>query len=200
MPKQPSKTAQVLKFFAQQYGHPGVPRKRLAKLAYMADVLARQYLGKPITNLDYIKDHYGPYARSLPEYAGELAECDLAEETTSRDGAHRTIRLRDLGTPVAFQFSPGENEILGYVAANYLTMDLDEFIDLVVKETDPFKAVSAEGESLPMHVVDYTAAKEIGFDLDAVMRAERQADEGQFLTLAEFADGVRAEITARHPQ
>src|SRR3990172_4747017 len=109
MPKQPSKTAQVLKFFAQQYGHPGVPRKRLAKLVYMADVLARQYLGHPITEFEYIKDHYGPYARSLPDYAEELVGCELAEETTSRDGVRRTVRLRDLGQPLAFQFSPGEN-------------------------------------------------------------------------------------------
>ena len=157
-------------------------------------------MGQPITDLEYTKDHYGPYARTLPTYAQELANCDLAEVTTSKDGAHRTIRLRDLGNPVAFQFTPAENEILGYVAANYLTMDLDEFIDLVVKETDPFKAALVEGERLPMHLVNNTAAKEIGFDLEAVMRAERQADDGQFITLAEFADGVRAEITARHPQ
>ncbi|MDQ3675069.1 MAG: hypothetical protein M3365_11955, partial [Gemmatimonadota bacterium] len=40
----PSKTAQVLRYFAQHYGGPGVPRKRLVKLAYMADILSRQYL------------------------------------------------------------------------------------------------------------------------------------------------------------
>src|ERR1041384_3195216 len=137
-----SKTAQVFKFFAQQYGHPGLPRTKLAKLTYTSDVLARQYLGHPITDLVYIKDHYGPYARALPEYVRELESAELAEQTTHRDGEHRTIRLRDLGRPIAFGFSPGENEILGYVAANYLSMDLDEFIDDVVKRTDPFKAAS----------------------------------------------------------
>jgi uncharacterized protein YwgA len=195
-----SKTAQVFKFFAQQYGHPGLPRKRLAKLTYTSDVLARQYLGRPITDLEYIKDHYGPYARALPDYVQELTSAELAEETTHRDGEHRTIRLRDLGRPIAFDFSLGENEILGYVATNYLNMDLDEFIDHVVKETDPFKATGVQGERLPMDIVNGSAADESGFDLEAVIRAERQAEEGQYLTLAEFADGLRAEITARHPE
>jgi hypothetical protein len=142
----------------------------------MADVLARQYLGRPITEFVYIKDHYGPNDRSLPEYVAELERAGLAEQGRLLTPEYRTYRLRDLGKPVVFGFTPGENEILGYVADNYLNMEIEEFIELVVKETDPCKEVTQEGEELPMHLVDGTVRDEVGFDLEAIVRAEQQAE------------------------
>jgi hypothetical protein len=193
-----SKTAQVLRFFAQQYGPPGIPRKRLVKLAYMADILARQYLGHPITEFVYIKDHYGPNARELPEAAQELLDGELADEHTERDGSYRKIRLRASHKLAVFDFTLGENEVLRYVVDNYLDMDIDEFVDDVVKETDPFKAVDRQEEVIPMDIVDGTKRAEIGFDLERILRAERQAAEGNSMTLADFMNELRTEITARH--
>src|SRR5688572_15613925 len=95
-----SKTAQVLRLFAQAYGKPGIPRKRLVKLAYVADILAWQYLGHPLTALHWIKDHWGPNARDLPEVTAELEGQELAEEFTARDGAIRTIYLRASHKPL----------------------------------------------------------------------------------------------------
>lgn len=195
-----SKTAQVLSFFAQQYGPRGIPRKRLVKLAYMTDILARQYLGHSITDFDYVKDHYGPNARELPDAVAELEAANLAEQRVERDGQYRTSRLRDSHQPLAFEFSLGENEVLGYVADNYMDMELNEFIDLVVKETDPFTAVEAHGEPLPMQVVDNTMKARIGFDLEAVLQAERRVAEGDYKTLDRFGNDLRAEIAAGHAE
>ena len=195
-----SKTAQVLRLFAQAYGMPGIPRKRLVKLAYVADILGRQYLGHPLTQLHWIKDHYGPNARDLPEVTAELQDLDLAEEYTARDGMNRTIYLRASHTPVAFEFTLGENEVLRYVVDNYLDMDLPEFIDDIVKQTDPFKAVTRTGDDLPMHIVDGEKRDEIGFDLESILRAEQQAAEGEWVRLADFANGLRADLTARHAE
>lgn len=193
-----SRNAQVLKYFAQNYGAPGVPRKRLVKLAFMTDLLARQYLGHPISHFEYLKDHFGPNARDLPEYAQELERAELAVEFVERHPTHRTIRLRDCGRPVAFDFTAGESEILAYVVENYLSMDLDEFIDDVVKETDAFKAATRQGESLPMHLVDNSRRNEIGFDLESVLLAERQNAEGLGVTLSEFSRALRTDPSARH--
>lgn len=194
-----TRTAQVLKFFAQQHGPPGVPRKKLVKLAYMSDILARQYLGHPISEFSYIKDHYGPNDRSLPDYVRELEEAGYAEQGREFNPPFRTYRLRDLGKPVVFGFTPGESEILGYVAANYMDMDLDEFIEEVVKATDPYKAVERDGERLPMHVIDGTVRDEVGFDLEALIQAEKQAEAGEYVTLSGLADELRAKISARYP-
>src|SRR3954469_25167544 len=97
-----SKTAQVLKYFAQHYGRPGIPRTRLGKCAFMADVIARQYLAHPITELVYRKDFFGPYARELPNYTSELVEAELVDEVTH--GSRGAIRLHDRGRAVAFAF------------------------------------------------------------------------------------------------
>lgn len=195
-----SKTAQVVGFFAQQYGGRGIPRKRLVKLTYVADVLARQYLGHSITDLEYIKDHYGPNARELPDAVAELVATGLADEGVVRDGSYRSIRLRDTHQPIPYEFSLGENEVLGYVVKNYLSMDLSEFIDEVVKETDPFTEVDRHGEALPMHLVDNTMKSQVGFDLEAVLHAEQQAAEGEYKTLTQFGDELRAEIATGHSE
>jgi len=162
----------------------------------MADILSRQYLGRPVTDFQWIKDHYGPNARELPEATDQLAEQGLAEETMSRDGERRTIRLRALPTPALFGFTLGENEVLRYVVENYADMPIEEFIEDVVKETDPVKAVERQGDALPMEIVDGTMARVIGFDLERVLNAERQAAEGLAITLADFVNELRTELTA----
>jgi hypothetical protein len=191
-----SKTAQVLRFFAQQYGPKGIPRKRLVKLAYMADILALQYLGRPMTELHWIKDHYGPNAREVEDFTRELVEANMGDEFTERDGPIRWIRLRASGGPGPFDFTLGDIEILGYINDNYLDMEMEEFVDLVVKTTDPFRQVEREGEAVPMDLVKNTVRNEIGFDLERMAAAEQQAIEGKSITLAQFANGLRARATA----
>lgn len=193
-----SRNAQLLKFFAQRYGSPGIPRKRLVKLSFMADVLARQYLGHPISSFQHIKDHFGPNARELPEATRELQRADLAVEVTETHPPRRYIRLRDCGRPVAFDFTAGENEILAYVVENYLSMDLDEFIEDVVKETEAFKAATRVGEVLPMHLLDNAGRTEVGFDLEAVLHAEQQAAEGLGVPLVEFSRALRTDLSSGH--
>jgi hypothetical protein len=187
-----SKTAQVFKYFAQQYGWPGILRTRLGKYSYMADVISRQYLGHPITDLLYRKDYYGPYAKELPQYTEELVAAELVDEITHGSGNERAIRLHDRGRAVAFDFTPGEAEILAYVMTNYSHMDFDEFVMAVVKETDPFKAVRKHGDALPMKTLDGVARDAVGFDLERIIRAEKQAEAGDFITLDQFADELRS--------
>jgi hypothetical protein len=188
-----SKTAQVVRFFAQQYGTRGIPRKRLVKLVYMADVLSRQYVGRPLTELEYIKDHYGPNARALPDFTAELVAAELADEFTEREEGIRWHRLRATGQPATLEFSLGEAEILAYVSENYADMDMQEFVDLVVKTTDPFTQVAREGDVLPMALVDNAVRREVGFDIERLAIAERQAAEGDCVTLAEFSNELRAQ-------
>ncbi|MGH7619176.1 MAG: hypothetical protein ACREPM_18295 [Gemmatimonadaceae bacterium] len=191
-----SKTAQVLKYFAQHYGRPGIPRTRLGKCAFMADVIARQYLAHPITELVYRKDFFGPYARELPKYTTELVEAELVNEVTHGSGDSRAIRLHDRGHPVAFGFTPGEAEVLAYVSDNYLDMDLEEFVQEVVKKTEPFKTVHKHGDQLPMEVLDGVVRDAVGFDLEKLIRAEKQAETGEGITLDQFADELHSRFAS----
>jgi hypothetical protein len=71
-------------------------------------------------------------------------------------------------------------------------MDMEEFVDLVVKTTDPAKQAERLGEDLPMQIVDNVVRNEIGFDLERLAAAEQQAAEGNSVTLAQFANGLRS--------
>ena len=198
-----SKNAQLLKFFAQTY--PGIPRKRLVKLSYMADLVARQFLGHPISQFEYHAYYYGPYSQELPEAIAELETAGLAwskEEGRSQPDDVARKRLFDTGKPAALDFSLGENSVLGYVVSNFGEMDLDELILDFVYASRPYRAALVRerfNERIPMEIVDNEGRGEVGFDLERAIGAERQADEGQFLTAKDYFDGLRSRIAARYP-
>jgi hypothetical protein len=180
-----SKTAQVLKYFAQQYGGPkrkGIPRKRLVKMAFMCDLLSREYTGTPITDLKYYRYTYGPYDRAVEEFATELEVTQHARTKVEWDGDTEIKRLVDLGLPISFEFSPEELEIVRYVAKNYLEMPMKELLDDVVYLTAPMLHEEAEGERLKMDLVNDTGTKAVGFSLSDVLQAERDIDAGHFVT------------------
>lgn len=178
-----SKTEQVLKYFAQQYKLPpsrnGIPRKRLVKMAYMADVLAREYLGRPITDLDYHRNKFGPYDESIKAAIGDLVEAGLAEVRVEWEGDYQTKRLVDSGKPVSFTLTAAEMEILRYVAANYLHMPMAELLRDVVYQTLPMQDTPMD-QRLPMNLLDNRGVDAVGFDLEEVLRAEAEIDAGNF--------------------
>ena len=196
-----SRDAQLLKFFAQQYR--GIPRKRLVKMAYLSDLISRQYLDHPITGFQWFAYYYGPYADAIKDRVGELEKSGLAwvqESEATPEGDMAWKRLFDSGRPVPFDFSLGENEVLAYVVANYLNMDMEELLYDVVYQTTPYKAVMFErfGSLLPMDLANREGKQSVGFDLEAVIKAERQVEAGHYVSAAGFFDGLRASITARY--
>jgi len=56
-----TRTAQALRLLLEVA--PGAGHTVLAKLAYLADLLARQHLGRPITGMEYTYDNHGPFDR-----------------------------------------------------------------------------------------------------------------------------------------
>jgi hypothetical protein len=198
VPQHFSRNALLVKFFAQAYR--GIPRKHLAKFIYEADVLAREYLGHPISTLNYRRDKYGPYDPAIEEAVRELIEAGHAEEKrdtwTFQDmfGAYR--RLMDQHRPVVFDFDLGESAVLDYVVRNYLNMPIKEFLEDVIYETTPMKAASRIGDALPMDALNHTGTKRVGFRLDEVLQAEEAGRRGEYVTLTAFVDELRAQAPA----
>jgi len=197
-----SKNAQLIKFFAQL--GPGIPRTRLVKMAYMADVISRRYLGRPISDLEYRKDKFGPNAPEIGNVISELEAMGLVwtknSPASTQEGRDASKMLFDSGRRVVFDFTLGENEILAYVAENYRAMELTEFVRDVVKQTRPFKAQRRFHEPLPMDLEDNEGRNLVGFDLEAIARAERQAEAGDFRTARDFFDALRTRLTARYTE
>lgn len=180
-----SKTAQVLKYFVQQYHartKKGIQRTRLVKMAYMSDLLAREYLGEPITGFNYKRYKHGPYDDAILAAIKELELAGLAESTIdwSDEGEVESKRLISRGGPIVFDFSPAQLDVLQYVTRSYLTMRLNELLYDVVYQTTPMLEQPTFNELLPMSVVDNRGTKEVGFDLADVLAAEAAIAAKQF--------------------
>jgi hypothetical protein len=76
-----------------------------------------------------------------------------------------------------YELSPAQNEIVRYVADNYLTMGMTELMNDVVYLTEPMKQ-GRKGALLPMKVADNAVKDEIGFGLEDLLRAKEEAAAG----------------------
>ncbi len=189
-----SRNAQLVKFFAQQYR--GIPRKHLVKVIYMADLLAREYLGKPISSFTWYRYKHGPYDKRIEDAVSELVAADLVEDTKDpwwRGAYHRVL---DSHQPIPFDFSLGELAVLDYVNTNYVRMNTDELVNDVVYKTKPFVSTNRHNELLPMDAVNHSGTKRVGFRLEEVLLAEQEARRGDFMPLNEFMDELRAKAPA----
>lgn len=190
-----SRNAQLVKYFAQQYR--GVPRTRLVKFIYMADVLARQYLGAPVSQFRYIRHRFGPYDSAIEDAVRELEAAGLVEQKTDWwDVGKRSERVVDLHRPIPFDFSLGEGAVLDYVVTNYVGMPWKEFLHDVVYETPPMQGERPMGAPLPMSLLDDTGTRQAGFALAEVLIAENAARRGDVVTLSEFISELRAKAPA----
>lgn len=181
-----SKTAQLLRFFAQQYGPPGVPRLRLMKLAYMSDLLAREYLGQPITDFAYYRYTLGPYDDAIIAAIREVVDAGLGANRVEWGENGPTRRLLANGVPIVFDFSAAELEILTYVTTNYLHMDMEEFVRDVVYTTKPMipllDAKPKDRKPLDMDQLNGAIVAQYGFRLEDVLEAEAAIRAGKFVT------------------
>jgi len=91
-------------------------RTKLVKLLYLADVKAKEKLGRTITGLRYIYHFYGPYAPEIIEKALEMDGEEIREIYNpffDRYEYHRGEKEREVN------LDPGEIEILNEVIEKY---------------------------------------------------------------------------------
>ena len=184
-----TRNAQVLKFFAQAFD--GIGSTQLLKLAYMADLEARKYLGRPITTFNYTFHNHGPFDRAFYDAVEELCSGGLVRQEEESWLGYATRPVYDTGQPVLFDFSAGDAEILEWVLAKYRSTPLKELLEDIVYETEPMKQAE-KGQRVPMEVVDLQKSKELGLDFNAILEAEQQAMNGDAQPIREVFSGLRA--------
>lgn len=189
-----SRNAQLVKFFAQQ--RRGIPRKHLVKVIYMTDLLAREYLGQPVSEFVWYRYKNGPYDKRIEDAVQELVDEGYVEDTREPWWKGRYHRVVDLHRPMAFDFSLAELAVLDYVVSNYVHMDTNELVEDVVYKSAPFIKTSRLNERLPMKEVNHTGTEKVLSRLDEVVRAEQEAKAGDFVTLSEFVNELRAKAPA----
>jgi hypothetical protein len=187
-----SRVAQMIRFFVERV--PGAGRTQIVKFLYLADVESRRYLGRPISDLDYIWYDHGPFDSEILSQLDQLCDLGLiAGEKVCYPGRKAGYRYNATKTPVQFDFSKEERAILDYVAATYCSTPLQVLLEDVVYQTKPMldaKEREAEGGRLRMELVD-NEYRIPGMELERITGAIEDLDNGRGKPLREVVASLK---------
>ena len=149
-----------------------------------------------MTAFDYYFHHHGPFDPALYDAIGELKQAGLVEEKREfYSGRKYEQRVSWTGSLAPGRFSAAEREILDHVRRTYAHLPLEQLLNDVVYQTEPMKA-ARRGRRVPMVEQNNADRDEIGFDLEEVLAAERDALQGNYMTGRDFFDALRATIAS----
>lgn len=188
-----SRNAQVLRYLLE--AAPGVGHTKLAKFAYLADLEAWKYLGRPISELRYVLDRHGPFdAPAFFEALEQLVARGYAAQSSVPCGPYQGYEVRPTSEPVEYGFTLAEAAVLGHVVNTYLGLTAKELCEDVVYQTEPMRNVKKVGERIPMEKVTRDSADELGFRLERMLAGEQSAEAGRVRPMAEVLSGLRARL------
>ena len=184
-----SRNAQVLRYILQVA--PGIGHTKLAKYAYLADLEALRYLGKPVSSFRYVWDHHGPFdSKGFFAARRELKRGEYITENTIDCGGYPGYEMLPTNKPVEYGFEVQEAAVLSYASSIYIEKTARELCDDVVYETEPMKAAKP-GKPLPMDKVKRAKVVRRGFNLGRMLAGEASSKEGRVKPLAQVLDGLR---------
>lgn len=190
-----SKEEQMIAFFVNQLGG-DFGRTALMKYMYLADYEARRFLGKPISEIEYVWHHYGPYDHNLPEIIERLGKKKMvSQEKIQWPTGQEGYRFRPGDVPAPYSFSPEELLVLQYVCEQYSKLDLQALLEDVVYATEPMKDAQdrkAKQQPINMDLINGIRQNELGIPFDELLRRSIDARGGATLTMEQ----VRAELIA----
>lgn len=188
---------QLVAFFVTKCaGKRALGRTQLMKLLYLADYEARRYLGRPISGLDYVWHHFGPYDDRFLSAIGVLETHNLVREErvmypTGKEG----YRYRPGGsTNISYGFAPIELEILRHVCTTYSDLKLQALLADVVYETEPMleaKANDARGERLNMEMLNGVKRYEHGISFEELHSRIQAVRAGDFVPHVDVMRSLR---------
>ncbi|HEU4558659.1 MAG TPA: Panacea domain-containing protein [Longimicrobium sp.] len=198
----PSVNERMVQFFAQRAGGRSLGITQLQKLFYMADLHAREYLGRPISTLNYTFYRHGPFDKQLYRIVDRAGGRKWIRKQTQQLNRGESTRIYDDGPKEdELGFSPAELHVLDYVARTYEHMPLDELLDTVYR-TEPMKAAGRDGR-VPMEMVDNRARRALGYHLEEVLGEEDAIRRGDSIAASDFFDALHAGIvpgdSPQHP-
>lgn len=185
-----SKNAQVLRYLLEVA--PGIGHTKLAKFAYLADLEARKYLGRPISSFRYVYDRHGPFdSRGFFVAKDELLEGGYITESQVPLGPYVGFEMYPTERSVEYDFGLPEVQLLKYIADTYLSKNVRDLCDEVVYKTEPMLH-ARQGSALPMSRVDRKPGRRHAFDLERMLAGEASAQAGRVRPVAEVLNELRA--------
>jgi len=184
-----SRNAQVLRYFLE--AAPGVGRTKLAKYAYLADLEARKYLGRPVSEFRYVFDRHGPFdAKAFFAAKQELHHAGLATESEVTIGSYVEHRMHPTNRAFEYTFSLAEARVLEYVASTYLSLNARELCEDVVYMTEPM-VQAKPGKQIPMRIANRPTGDRLGFDLERMLAGEVSAEARRVRPLSAVTNELR---------
>lgn len=170
------RTAQLLAFIVHKLG--GVDgRVRLIKLAYMIDLEARGWLGRPISSLTYRREPMGPHDKDLEKHlinANEHVDVQMVAM-----GSYVGYSHRPRGAAPDVEFNGAEIMVIDKVLSEVGDLSRRQLVEDVVYQTPPMKRAIAEnvaiGTPLDMEAENNGLRKR--FNVDFIQLAASMADK-----------------------
>jgi hypothetical protein len=185
-----SRNALVLRYLLEVA--PGVGHIKLAKFAYLADLEARKYLARPISQFRYIRDQHGPFdARAFFSARDELVGRGFATETPVECGPYVEYQMHPTSRVPEYDFSVPESEVLSYVALTYMSKTARDLCEDIVYRTPPMQNLKL-GDEVPMDKLDGESRDKLGFSLERMLAGEASAEAGRVRPMAEVVNELRA--------
>ena len=140
-----SRNALVLRYLLEVA--PGVGHTKLAKFAYLADLEARKYLARPISQFRYVRDQHGPFdARAFFAARDELVQTGYITESPVECGPYVEYQMQPTSRVPEYDFTVPESEVLSYVARAYMSKTARALCEDVVYRTAPMQNLNLGDE------------------------------------------------------
>ncbi len=142
-----SMTAKLILFFVLKTKG-NITKTQLVKFLYLADLYSVKWLGKQITDLKWIRYHYGPYEEEIDRILGLMDGMEI--KLDNGDGKkYVVVRIGDLAPSIeSLELSPMMEMMLDNIRHQWMAKPLKELLDFVYS-TSPMveieeKKISAE--------------------------------------------------------
>lgn len=181
-----NRVAQLIRYFVKHV--PGAGRTQIVKFLYLSDHEARRYLGRPLTELRYRWDRFGPFDPEILRQLERLTQEGFLCRTEYGFQGTPAYSYTATDTPIAQEFSKAESVILGTIVDRFGTVPLGNLLDDVVYQTRPMLEAQRRGQRLRMELLD-NEERIPGAELERVVRAVEQLDRGEGRPMSEvFAE------------
>jgi uncharacterized phage-associated protein len=184
-----SLNARLLQFFID--ADSGVGRIKLAKYAYLADLLSMKLCRKPISEFRYIFYKHGPFD-SARFYSAlkELTDEEVVTEKT-RFSWHLEYRYVASEAALNYCFSEVEEEILNFTVSSYRSYSASKLNKDVVYKTAPMLIAERE-KPIRLEAVIRSDPDPLGFSVERLLAGEKSARLGRHRPIEEAMRELRA--------
>jgi hypothetical protein len=181
----PNRTADLIRYFLTKM--PGAGRTQIVRFLYLADLAARQCLGRPLSPLQYIWHHHGPFSGEILDQLDSMVRGGVVDAQPINYLGSTCTKYQVAETSWCPTFPTTDEVILKHVTDTIGVNGFRDVLEDIVYETKPMldaQQRKAFGQPLRMELAD-NVGRIPGLELEEVLQAIKDLDEGKGQPLEE---------------